>query len=130
MHESTICTKLVEECCTTCGSIFFIPLTLQAARNKGRISVYCPSGHMQDGDTEAQKFKKLLEEEREKRESQGKTLTSVRADLYKAKDDKAKLQEEVAKLERKLLRVMKGVCAECNRSFTNLRRHMTSKHSH
>lgn len=35
---------------------------------------------------------------------------------------------EKAKLDRKLKRVQRGVCPQCNRTFTNLARHMECKH--
>lgn len=36
--------------------------------------------------------------------------------------------EKKANLERKLRRVNRGVCPECNRTFQNLARHMACKH--
>jgi hypothetical protein len=37
-------------------------------------------------------------------------------------------QSEKEKAEKKLRRVNKGICPECNRNFSNLARHMACKH--
>lgn len=68
---------------------------------------YCRASWGYPGKTEAQK-------ERDRHQ----------ATLARLNDEKAARE----RLERKLKRVNRGVCPECNRSFQNLAQHMKCKH--
>lgn len=60
-----------------------------------------------------------------------KTRAALAAEQERTKRALARENEERAakdKLARKLKRVGKGVCPDCNRSFQNLARHMACKH--
>lgn len=96
--------------CYSCGCLFALESEFNRYRVNDKKSWYCPNGHIQNyiGETEAEKLKKQLAAE-----------TSRRA--------AAEAREQAA--ERKLKRISNGVCAECNRSFVNLQRHMKTKHA-
>jgi hypothetical protein len=125
MTEQIVTTRISEECCITCGCVFYIPSVLQARRKETHEIIFCPTGHEQHytGKTEAQKLKEALEAKQRELDAQAKALINVRGDLYKANDDKSKMA-------RKLDRLKNGVCSECHRTFENLQRHMNTKHSH
>lgn len=108
--------QLVTEECCHCGVIFGLTTQLRDERIKDHRGFYCPNGHSQSfvGETEAEKNARLL------REEQARHARTI-----------ARLNEEQAaktKAERKLKRVGRGVCPECNRTFGNLARHMACKH--
>lgn len=105
----------VEECCN-CGLIFGLTSDFQRRRREDHKSFHCPSGHPQSyrGESEAEKNGRLLREEQARHQHTLERENAERAARQKA--------------ERKLKRVEKGVCPECNRSFPNLARHMACKH--
>lgn len=109
---------LETESCGVCGTHFAMPDTLKRAALKDHsIFFWCPMGHRvhYTGETEASTLRKELEAERARKE----------AALTRANEaERASL-----KLSRKLKRVRKGVCPECNRSFLDLARHMACKHA-
>jgi DNA repair exonuclease SbcCD ATPase subunit len=99
--------------CPVCGITHGIPNSkIERMQDRGG-SVYCPNGHgWHFIDSAAERLQKQLAAERA------------------AHDQTKAAQQEVAKkLERAMTRVKNGVCPHCNRLFTNLRRHMASKHS-
>lgn len=111
---------VLEECCN-CGIPFFMPNYLkQRLLNNPGTSFYCPNGHGQHytGKTEEQKRIEKLQEDLEfvKRDRQG--IENQLLDTINEKN----------KLSRQLKRVKNGVCPCCNRSFTDLERHIKTKH--
>lgn len=102
--------------CVTCGIMFAFPVGFDEERRKDHKGFYCPNGHSQHytAESDAERNARLLKEEQARHQ---RTITRNN-----------ELAEEKAKLERKLRRVDRGVCPECNRSFTNLARHMACKH--
>ncbi len=105
-----------EECCN-CGVVFGMTSQLKEKRSDDHKLFYCPNGHGQHytGESEAEKNARLLREEQARHQRT----------LARENDTAAAL----AKAERKLKRVGKGVCPQCNRSFPNLARHMACKHA-
>lgn len=79
-------------------------------------SFYCPNGHAQifTAESDVDTANRLLVEEKARH---ARTL---------ARENEERLCKE--KAERKLKRVQRGVCPECNRTFANLARHMDCKH--
>jgi hypothetical protein len=119
----------VETCCS-CGVQFAMTSEFQAERLKNRGAnnpFYCPNGHKQHytGKSEADKLReqnaqlqtriemrdKWLREERERKESAERRASAARGQVTKIRK-----------------RVGHGVCPCCNRSFEDLRRHMSIKH--
>jgi hypothetical protein len=109
-----------------CGIGLAIPQELyDLARRQKDKTVYCPIGH---------KFiySNTIEEQlaaanaQIKRETQRRRAT---ADLLAHEErSHAATKGHFTRKKKQLERVSSGVCPCCNRSFTNLRRHMRSKH--
>jgi len=106
---------MIEECCA-CGLVFGMTTEYRDRRVNDHKSFYCPSGHPQsyNDESEADKNARLLKEEQARHK---RTLD---------RENQERLARE--KLERKLKRVGRGVCPECNRTFSNLAKHMNCKH--
>ena len=113
-----------------CSITYAIPerLRADAARaGNSRISWYCPNGHSVTylGISEEERLRRDLERER------------TRAGRLASERDQAKASERAQRAaatrarnqrDKERKRVGNGVCPCCNRSFTDLRRHMASKH--
>lgn len=118
MHEQIKFT--MEECCN-CHVPFMMPTRMMdALRNEPGKTFYCPNGHAQHytGKSEAQKLKEQLEREQKERAQNEERLQNELLDAW----------SEKSKLEKQVKRIHKGVCPCCNRSFTNLQKHMQTKH--
>ena len=102
--------------CCSCGVPFAAPSFFFEKRRDTHEYFYCPNGHSQHftAKTEAEKLKaELAEEQARHSRTLARLNTSERA---------------TKKAERKLKRVARGVCQCCNRTFTNLARHMATQH--
>lgn len=127
-------TTLVVEECPACHIVHGIPATLrdlalersQAAPGE-TLWVFCPNGHRWSytGRNEAQRLKEQLEWERQYRLS-----ISAQADQLKAevKHERSRVKGYQGQLAKTKKRIGNGVCPCCNRHFTNVERHMASKH--
>lgn len=108
---------LTEINCGECGGTYAINERYRQTRyEKGEswTCPYCATGWGYTGNSENAKLKRELEAERQRKE----------AALSRENEQRAAKE----KLERKLRRVGRGICPECNRSFANLARHMNCKH--
>lgn len=117
MGAATILAEVTLETtsCCNCGINFAAPDWFLKSRRQDGKGFYCPNGHgLSWHETEADRLRKQLNEQ--VREA---TRQSERA---------RQAEERAAKAERKLKRVARGTCPECNRSFANLARHMACKH--
>ena len=115
--------------CITCGVIYTVHHSVAEEYRRNGGYYHCPNGHRQGWTKEGS------ETERLRRERDRLTQRVAEKD-----DDIARLNrvwsaaEERATVERKVrLRIEKrihnGTCPDCNRSFSNLQRHMATKHS-
>lgn len=113
--------------CYSCGIHFALEEGHYRRRLDDHKSFWCPNGHSQHfiGQTEADKLKKELERERKLREMAQRT-----ANMEESRARNAEIQVTRAKnrLKRERDRVANGVCPCCNRTFSNLQRHMEAKH--
>jgi hypothetical protein len=102
-----------------CGVQFAVPQALLNVSRTHGTSFYCPKGHLlRIGEGEVDKLKRQVENEKQRREWAEKNAATARKAEAIVRG-KLKAQSE---------RVKNGVCPCCNRSFTNLRRHMSTKH--
>lgn len=112
-------TMVTEQCCE-CGVQFGMPSNLRgvlkADPNK---YFYCPNGHAQHYTKSTEM--KLREQMEVQRASAQKQLDEMRDRFLDELNEKTKLAKQ-------LKRVHNGVCPCCKRSFTNLQRHMKTKH--
>lgn len=113
-----------------CSITHAIPSRLYAdAKRAGhaKISWYCPNGHSATflGPSDEDALREQLERERQRSGRIAAERDQIRASerAQRAAATRARNQRDK---ERK--RVGNGVCPCCNRSFTNLQRHMATKH--
>lgn len=123
MTTFTETVTLEKDTCGKCGGVFALnkSFTDHARANKGGYNCpYCQTRWYWN-ESDADRLRKQLEaRDRELRESKCETLRKQQLlDLEQQAREKA---------ERKLRRVHNGVCPCCKRSFTNLQRHMATKH--
>ena len=102
--------------CITCGCVIGMQDGYYDRRAEDHRDFHCPNGHKQHfvDESDAEKNARLLREEQARH---ARTL---------ARENEERAAKE--KLARKLKRVTRGVCPECNRAFENLARHMACKH--
>lgn len=117
---------LQETSCCVCGTPFAIPSEMLRGLRQTKKQFYCPSGHVLSfTESEADGLRRQLE--------------ARQGELQRAEEREASLRKQRQHLEHQLhgtkgaltkakKRVGNGVCPCCNRSFGNLRRHMTTKH--
>jgi len=112
--------KPITCCHEGCGLTFAIPTAWENLRRADHSFWYCPNGHVQHfvGETEAEKYKRLMEIERERKDF------AIKESARNHRRAIA-LKGLVTKTKR---RVGHGVCPCCSRSFQNLKRHMAGKH--
>lgn len=117
--------QLTQEDCGECGGSFAVNTTYrQRCYDEGKKTFACPYCKTDWGWTgkgRLQQAEKALAEERER----------LRKALARENEERAEKERERAakeKLARKLKRVGRGVCSECNRTFQNLARHMCTQH--
>lgn len=109
--------RLVTETCYSCGVLFAMAEDYRDHRLKDGKNFHCPSGHSQayvQGKTDEQKLREASARE-----------TALKDQLSAAIRD---AETTRAALIRDRHRFANGVCPCCNRSFDNVRRHMTTKH--
>lgn len=101
--------EFIEITCANCGCLFALTQHYQNQKRKNGGDFNCPNGHINTyGETENDRLRKQLAIE-----------SSKRADM----------EHQVFISKKKLDRVSKGVCPNCNRCFQNILRHMKTKHS-
>jgi hypothetical protein len=125
---------LVEATCFKCGVVFAMPRGLWNTCRRDKQTFFCPNGHGQAY------VKSEAEELRAKLLKQEQATAAARADAERERRWRQEEAEERAHVERRLAaqrgvttrlknRVSNGVCPCCNRTFTNLQRHMATKHA-
>lgn len=106
--------------CGECGIPFAMPEELlDWARKTPSVTWYCPNGHSRHfpGRTMEQKLRDAKEREQATREL-----------LEHEQRSNAATRGHLTRKKKQLERVANGVCPCCSRHFTNLERHMTTKH--
>jgi hypothetical protein len=110
--------QLTQEDCGECGGVFAVNTAYrQRCYDEGKKTFACPYCKTDWGWTgrgRLQVAEQALAAERQR----------LQAALARENAERA----EREKLARKLKRVGRGTCPECNRSFQNLARHMNCKH--
>ncbi len=104
-----------------CGIGHAIPEELydEAQHNHAK-TVYCPLGHgwVVAGETEAQELARQLKRERDRLAAVTASRDQIAASLRTTKGVVTKMRK----------RAITGTCAFCQRHFTNVERHMATKH--
>lgn len=102
--------------CGACGVVFGITEDMENRRRQDKKAFYCPNGHSLSfkGKSDTEKLKDVQARELALR------------DQLSASIREGELTRQALLRDRQ--RFLNGVCVCCNRSFENVRRHMTSQH--
>ncbi len=113
--------ELTTETCCNCYMEFAAPASFIRQRRNDKQDFYCPSGHPQryTGETAEERIKKLQQEK-------DAALAAQRFTEQRLASERLSHQAEIKRREK---RAHAGVCEHCHRTFTNVARHMKSKHS-
>lgn len=114
--------------CITCGVVYTIPEVMISQQRKHGGYHSCPSGHRQGWDKDGCQFAKL-ERERDRLKQQIAERDDAIAEQKRMREaverQAAVAKGQVTQLKK---RAAAGLCPCCNRHFTNLERHIASKH--
>lgn len=118
-------TTLETRACPICGVLYAAPERLfDYARDHGS-EWYCPNGHnLVFTETNEQKLQRKEEELARARRREAATRELLRAE----ERSHAATRGHVTRAKKQLSRIGNGVCPCCKRHFTNVERHMASKH--
>ena len=117
--------------CCSCSVVFGLPDTLYQQRKTDHHSFWCPNGHQQYFTGETTEQKRIKQLEADLRQQQDLTRRAQLArEWAESRTRSANIAAGKAKAEKNRLvaRVHAGVCPHCRRTFTQLARHMKSKH--
>lgn len=107
--------------CGTCGVVHTMPEAMyDSHRNEGGFHT-CPNGHSRGWTKEG-----FVHEKTRRERDQLKQQLAAKDDEIRAAEKKLASAETAAKKARK--RIGNGVCPCCNRTVSQLARHMKSKH--
>lgn len=115
----------IQECCA-CFIRFAVPKSFDIARRKDGNRFFCPVGHSQSY-TESENDRIRRERDRLKQEAARleEVATSERQLREAAERSASARKGQITRLKN---RAAAGVCPCCNRSFENLKNHMSTKH--
>ncbi len=108
--------------CRTCGCVSTCPEVIMDEQRAEGGYHHCPNGH-QWGWSKDKSEREVLRRERDRLKQQ-----IAEKDDEVARQISMRKQAE-GKLGRVQGRINRGVCPCCNRTFTNLARHMSTKHA-
>jgi len=112
--------ELTTMICGECGCEFAIPEDMRAEKQRNGGSWMCPNGHSRIyKESDAVKFKRLYEQEQ-------REAASLRETAAAAKRAQQKAEKKIEQIKK---RTAAGICPCCNRTFSQLAKHMHAKHS-
>lgn len=107
--------------CISCFIAFKVPNGFTAARRKDGRKFYCPQGHhmyFPIGESETDKL-------RGERDRLAQRIAQKDDEIAEQKRKVIAVEAEITKIKK---RAAAGLCPCCNRHFTNLERHLGTKH--
>lgn len=117
--------------CPNCGLTFAITKDFENRRRDDHRTFYCPMGHSMsyNGPSEAERRAQQAEKEAERlRRSVENERARVEYWQAEHKATKSQLTATKGQLTKTKKRAANGVCPCCDRSFTNVARHMATQH--
>lgn len=107
-------------CIKDCGISFQVPGWWEKGKRETHATFYCPNGHGQhfSGESDADKF-------RRERDIAKQQLARAEQEAADARARAELLNKQKRRLEK---RASAGTCPCCTRTFTNMSRHMKTKH--
>ena len=116
--------------CGECGVVYTVPQVAYEHRRRDGGFNHCPNGHtwgwpkgtrQTEADILRRERDRLIQQAAQKDDE----IREAREAARKALDQAAKAERATARVKK---RVDNGVCPDCNRSFSDLHRHMQTKH--
>jgi len=131
VNDIAVTTKIRSMACPNCGLVFGISVEFELNRREDHRSFYCPNGHPQGFYGPS-----TIEEERDaarqlaEREARRRRWAEEDAEYQRKQAEHARRSAAAYKgwATRVRNRIKNGVCPCCNRSFSNVRRHMATQH--
>lgn len=119
--------------CAKCGVTFAVPDSWLVSLRKSGATFYCPAGHsLSYGDGEVGRLRKMLDEANRKATRLAGQVHTAWSEVDEAKrqgaHEAARANGYKGVLAKTKKRIAAGCCPCCNRTFTNLQRHMATKH--
>jgi hypothetical protein len=116
--------------CANCGVPYAVTKDFEQRRRSDKKSFYCPNGHTQwfGGETDADRAQRLagqLDQERTRNQQLRDEAEARRRQLDYQKRARKAVSTRLRGLKQ---RVGNGVCPCCNRTFSQLARHMAAEH--
>lgn len=114
--------------CCRCGEVFGLDQATEAALRRSTQSFHCPWGHSQHFPLGPSTEDKLRQERDRLKQQTARLEDEARAERewrQLAQNQARAFKGQVTRLKN---RAAAGVCPCCNRTFTDLQRHMASKH--
>ena len=118
--------SLTSDTCYLCGIEFAMPTSFRQKRLEDGQNFYCPNGHDQHfTETAVQRLQKLLDAEKRRVEVEASQRRMVESQLSGVR---IQLGKKTHALQRLTRRVNAGVCPHCQRTVSQLARHIQTKH--
>lgn len=113
--------------CCNCGMLFSMTADFVQRRRQNHDSFYCPQGHGQvfSGDSEKEKLQREVNRLKQDAARLEDLTIAAQRRANTAEEEARRARKEKARIEK---RIHAGICPDCNRSFVNVARHMTTKH--
>lgn len=114
--------------CAECQMAFWLTDEFHTVARQTQMTFYCPAGHKNyypRGDNEADRLRKERDRLKQNEAYLESRLREVRAEADTERRRSAAARGQVTKLKK---RAAAGVCPCCNRTFTDLARHMAGQH--
>lgn len=131
VYDASVMYKLHPVTCYLCGVLFGLENGYDDRRRNDHKSFYCPNGHSQaylgksKVEQERDAARQLAERESRRRKWAEEDRDTARAQAEHDRRSAAAYKGWATRIRN---RIANGVCPCCNRSFTNVRRHMTTQH--
>lgn len=114
--------------CGQCGVIYVVPLVVHQNHFESGGFAHCSNGHGW-GWKEGNADRDAVRRERDRLKQENARLTGKARTAFATAEDQRRQRVEVErKLKAQSARIGAGVCPCCNRTFSQLSRHMQSKH--
>lgn len=118
-------TLVVKEC-PSCGITYGVPEDFNRKRSEDGETWYCPRGHrVHYGETDVQRLQKALDQSEHSRTW---AQQRHRDECIKRRGVERRLSATQGVVTRTKNRIARGICLCCNKTFADLRKHMTHKH--
>ena len=127
MLTQEVTVKLVKVTCCNCGCVFGMDERTHWDRKRDHGGFYCPNGHWQHYPQESNEEKARRERDKalQKAARHREQAEHFREQKNHAERSRAAIKGHYTRMKK---RIANGVCPCCGRSFTNVRRHMQTKH--